>query len=94
MTIGGDRLDRIENILKETAKLQREMAARQQYHDEAFERHDAAMKEHDAAILEHKAAIRLHDAEMKDIRDAIGALVRVAGVQNQRLDRLEGGQPS
>ena len=84
MTNGSDRLDRIENILEEVAKKQHEMAARQQYHDEAFERHDAAMKEHNAAIKEH-------DAEMKDIRDAIAALVHVAGVQNQRLDRLEGG---
>jgi cell division septum initiation protein DivIVA len=51
MTDGSQRLDRIERILEEVAKSQdqvtksqREMAARQQYHDEAFERHDAEMK--------------------------------------------------
>jgi hypothetical protein len=44
MTNGSERLDRIERILEEVAKSQREMAARQQYHDEAFERHGAGMK--------------------------------------------------
>jgi soluble cytochrome b562 len=67
------------------------MASRQQYNDEAFERHDAAMKQHDEAIRLHNDAIKQHDAEMKDIREGIAALVHVAGVQNQRLDRLEGG---
>lgn len=37
MEESNDRLDRVEQIL-------REMAARQQYHDEAFERFDARMK--------------------------------------------------
>jgi uncharacterized protein (DUF3084 family) len=87
MTNGSDRLDRIEHILEEVAKRQNEMAARPQYHDQAFDRHDAAMKQHDAAI-------KLHDAKMKDIRDAIAALVHVAGVQNQRLNQLEGGEPA
>ena len=45
MTNGSsDRLDSIERILEGVAKRQDEMAARQQYHDEAFERFDAEMK--------------------------------------------------
>lgn len=43
-TDGSERLDRIERILEQVAKSQHEMAARQQYHDEAFERHDSEMK--------------------------------------------------
>jgi C4-type Zn-finger protein len=44
MTNGSDRLDRIEGILERVSKKQEEMAARQQYHDEAFGRHDAQIK--------------------------------------------------
>ena len=53
------------------------MAARQQYHDEAFERHDSEMK----VIREAIAA----DAEN------IRALVRIAEYHGQRLEDLEGG---
>ena len=88
MTNGsGERLDRIERILEEVAESQRgltksqqEMAARQQYHDEAFERHDAEMK----VIREAIAA----DAEN------IRALVRISEIHHQRLERLEGGEPA
>lgn len=41
---GSERLDRIERILDQVARSLQEVAARQQYHDEAFERHDAEMK--------------------------------------------------
>ena len=58
MTNGSERFDRIERILEQVAKSQeqvaksqehvakslQEMAARQRYHDEAFERFDAEMK--------------------------------------------------
>ena len=98
MTNGNDRLDRVERILEELAISQRQFqeqvaqshrdfAARQQYHDEAFERHDAEMKR--------------HDAEMKVIREAIAAdaeniraLARIAEYHNQRFERLEGEEPA
>ena len=65
---------------EQVAKSNREMNARQQYHDEAFERHDAEMK----AIREAIAA----DAEN------IRALVRIAELYHQRLERLEGEEPA
>jgi uncharacterized membrane protein YccC len=78
MTNGSERLDRIERILEQVAKSQQEMAARQQYHDEAFERHDAEMKVIREAIA----------ADAKNIR----ALVRIAELHHHRLERLEGGK--
>ena len=51
-----DRLDRVEQIL-------REMAARQQYHDEAFERFDARMKADEEAWRERMAQ---QDAQHKE----------------------------
>ncbi len=91
MTNGSDRLDRVERILEELALGQRqfqeqvtwshlEFAARQQYHDEAFERHDAEMK----AIREAIAA----DAEN------LRALVRIAELHHQRFEHLEGEEPA
>lgn len=91
MTNGSDRLDRIERILdrvaegqaefKESlariAKIQEEVAARQQYHDEAFERHDAEMK-------------ALREAQIAD-GEHIRALARIAEIHHMRLERLEGG---
>ena len=78
MTNGNQRLDRIERILELVAKRQDEMAARQQYHDEAFERQDAGIK----AL---KEAIAM-DAEN------IRTLARIAELHHERLDRLEGGE--
>ena len=87
MTNGSERLDRVERILEEVAntirhvaRRQDEMAARQQYHDEAFERHDAEMK----AIREAIAA------DAQNIR----ALVRIAEIHHERLKRLESGEPA
>jgi cell division septum initiation protein DivIVA len=87
MTNGGERLERIEHILEQVANGQQqvvnslqEMAARQQYHDEAFERHDTEMK----LIREAIAA----DAEN------IRALVRIAELHHRRLEGLEGGEPA
>lgn len=77
MTNGNDRLDRIEQILDRVAVQLREMAVRQQYHDEAFERHDAEMK----ALREAIAADSEH----------IRALARIAEIHHLRLERLEGG---
>ena len=78
MTNGGDGLDRVERIL-------REMAARQQYHDEAFERHDAEMKEIRADIKELTHAISI-DAEN------IRALARIAELHHERSNNIEGGR--
>lgn len=39
-----ERFERIEANLDETNRIVREMAARQQYHDEAFDRMDAGMR--------------------------------------------------
>jgi len=69
----GKNYEQVEKALKE-------MAARQQYHDEAFERHDAEMK----VIREAIAA----DAEN------IRALVRIAELHHRRLEGLEGGEAS
>ena len=80
MTNGNDRLDRIERILEEVAKRQNEMAAHQQYHDEAFERHDVEMR----AIREAQAVDGQH----------IRALVRIAELHSFRLEHLEGGEPA
>jgi hypothetical protein len=64
-----DRLDRVERILEE-------MAVRQQYHDEAFERFDVEMRELKAVIA--------NDAEN------IQALLRIAVLHDRRLNNLEG----
>ena len=78
-TNGSERLDRIERILEQVARRQDDMAARQQYHDEAFERQDAAIKN----ILEALAVDGEH----------IRGLVRIAELHHERLNRLEGGEP-
>ena len=85
MTNGSDRLDRIERILEEVAKTQQEMAARQRYHDEAFERFDADMKQIKEASAENTANIAENTANIK-------ALVRLAGQHHRRLDSLESAQ--
>ena len=69
-----------QQFQEQVAQSHRDFAARQQYHDEAFERHDAEMK----AIRDAIAA----DAEN------IRALARVAEFHNQRLDDLEGEEPA
>ncbi len=69
----GHTLDRVMRV-------QEEMAARQQYHDEAFERQDAEIK----AL---KEALTI-DAEN------IRGLVRIAELHHERLERLEGGEPA
>lgn len=85
MANSGDRLDRIERILEEVVKAQRqtektvnEMAARQQYHDEAFDRFDAEMKLIREAIA----------ADGENIR----ARARIAELHHERLNRLEGDE--
>ena len=78
MANGSDRLDRIERILEQVANSQVEMTARQQYHDEAFERHDTEMKVIREAIA----------ADTENIR----ALARIAELHHQRLEHLEGGE--
>jgi len=70
VTNGSERFDRIERIL--------EQVARNQDHDEAFERHDAEMK----VIREQISA----DAEN------IQALARIAELHHQPLEDLEGGE--
>ena len=55
---GSERLDRIERILEE-------MAARQQYHDEAFERHDANMKRIEEAVLALARIAEAHQERLK-----------------------------
>ncbi len=85
MNNGDDRLARVEKILEQTAKRQDEMAARQQYHDEAFERHDAEKRRTQEQIDKLTQAISL-DAEN------IRALARIAELHHQRLERLEDNQ--
>jgi C4-type Zn-finger protein len=70
MTNSGDRLDRIGGILERVSKKQEEMAARQQYHDEAFERHDAELKLIREAIAANSEIIQaqLRNEEAHDRR--------------------------
>ena len=90
MTNGGsERLDRTERIVEDTARnleqfreeaatSRREMAARQQYHDEALERHDATMKRLDQIALVNAESIRV--------------LTPIAKDHNIRLNGLDGGE--
>jgi uncharacterized membrane protein YccC len=80
MTNGEDRLDRIEHILERVAQSLQEVAARQQHHDEAFERHDAGMKSIREAI----------SVDAENIR----ALARIAELHHRPLTELEGGKAS
>ena len=63
---------------EQTSKSLHEVAARQQYHDEAFERFDSEMKLIKEAIA----------ADAENIR----ALVRIAELHHRRLEGLEGGE--
>ncbi len=90
MTNGSsERLDRIERPLEQAvrrqeqfeeqiSRIQGEMAARQQYHDEAFEWNDAEIKR----ILEAQAVDGEH----------IRALVRIAELHHLRLEGIDGGE--
>jgi hypothetical protein len=71
-----DRLDRVERILEE-------MAVRQQYHDEAFERFDVEMKEFRTEMTRLEAVVA-------NDTDNIQALLRIAELHNRRLNNLEG----
>jgi len=78
MTKGSDQPERIEDILEQVAKSLQEMAARQQHHDEAFERHITEMKLIREAIAADAVNIqRLLNAELR----------------HRRLTDLEGGDP-
>jgi hypothetical protein len=72
------RMDRFSEGMIEVRGMLQEMAARQQYHDDAFERFDADMK-----LIKEAQAI---DGEH------IRALARIAELHNQRFDHLEGGE--
>lgn len=83
MTNGSDRLDRIERILeevglslKQVARRQEEMAARQQYHDDAFERRQTEMN-----LIRRTIA-----SNTENIQALLAAELR-----HRRLDDLEGG---
>jgi C4-type Zn-finger protein len=78
MAESNDRLDRIERALERVTDRLEYMAARQQYHDEAFERFDSEMK-----LIRQAQAI---DGEH------IRALVRIAELHSRRLEHLEGGE--
>ena len=72
----GKSQELVERNLADVSMRLQEMAVRQQYHDEAFERHDAEMK----AIKEASAA----DTER------VLLLLRIAELHQRRLDDLEG----
>jgi hypothetical protein len=76
MAMENDRLDRVERNLEDVSEKLRYMAARQQYHDEAFERFDVEMKE-----LKSTLAI-----DSENVR----ALIRIAELHDRRLNNLEG----
>lgn len=69
--MNGDRLDRIEKILEE-------MALRQQYHDEAFDRMDEGFRE-------------LRELVKQDAEN-IHRLALIAEAHQRRLDEIQGEQ--
>jgi archaellum component FlaC len=71
-----ERFERIETILESVAKRQEEMAARQQYHDEALERMDARIRQLITAVEMDAANIR--------------RLANIVSRHDERLDNLEG----
>lgn len=73
-------LEIVHRTLQETAFRQAEMAARQQYHDEAFERFDERMR-----VIQENTAENTAN---------IGALTRIAEHHNRRFEDLEGGAPA
>jgi predicted outer membrane protein len=68
-----DSMDKVDKHLEY-------MAARQQYHDDAFERFDAEMK-------------IMKEAQERD-GENIRALARIAELHHLRLENLEGGEPA
>ncbi|MCZ2146362.1 MAG: hypothetical protein LC126_01135 [Bryobacterales bacterium] len=88
------RFERIEAILAESAKRHAEagreidrrlaeMAARQQYHDEALERMDARLRETDERIRQLITAVEMDAANIR-------SLANVAAAHERRLSDLEG----
>jgi len=89
-----ERFDRIEAILAESAKRHAEagretdrrlaeMAARQQYHDEALERMDDAVKQVTAAVSNL-------EAHMAKLTVTMDRLANIVIRHEERLDDLEG----
>ncbi len=76
MAMENERLDRVERNLDDVSEKLRYMAARQQYHDEAFERFDVEMKRLEAALAIDSENVR--------------ALIRIAEMHDRRLNNLEG----
>ena len=81
-----ERFERIESNLEEVSnnlaivtRRQEEMAARQQYHDEAFERMDAG-------ITELRESIH-------DVLSTTKALSLIAANHERRIEGLEGDNP-
>jgi hypothetical protein len=81
--MASDRMDRFERNLAEVGVILREMAARQQYHDEAFERFDVESKEFNARMARLEAVVA-NDTEN------IQSLLRIAEMHDRRLNSLEG----
>ena len=67
MTNGNERFERIERIREQVAISLHEMAARQQYHDEALERHDADMKEIAESIRTLARVAEIHQRKLEDL---------------------------
>ena len=80
-------LEKINLTLDKASALQHEMAARQQYHDEAFERFDEWKRVFSEMMLE------IQENSARD-GEHIRALVRIAELHSQRLDGIEGGHAS
>ncbi len=81
--MASDRMDQFERNLAEVGVILREMAVRQQYHDEAFERFDSEMKEFRTEMKELKAVVA-NDTEN------IHALLRISEMHDRRLNHLGG----
>ena len=94
MTIGNERLDRIERILEGVAKSQEQLAVRQEQFDKGLEQVNQTLREMAARQQYHDEAFDRHDATMKQIQESIAALVRVTRSHHRRLNDLDGGEPA
>ena len=61
------RQEQFDKGMEEVNRALREMAARQQYHDEAFDRHDATMKQIQESIAALVLVTRSHHRRLNDL---------------------------
>src|SRR6266566_628738 len=80
---GNARLDRIEKLIEQSERANKEAHAR---HESANARHEAANARHEEANARHEMAHVRHDREMRQIRDNLRRWT-VLGVKEARNQR-------